>query len=155
MEGLPLTYNRDLQEDKEALFDGVDTTAVCLDIMNAVLDTLRVNTIRMGEAAQGGFSTATDLADYLVRKGLPFREAHAIVGSIVRLCLDRGCGLADLSLAEYQEACDRISAEVFDVISVAGSIAARDIPGGTAPAQVQAAVAMARARLEQDVARSP
>ncbi len=150
MEGLPLTYNRDLQEDKEALFDGVDTTAVCLDIMNAVLDTLRVNTIRMGEAAQGGFSTATDLADYLVRKGLPFREAHAIVGSIVRLCLDRGCGLADLSLAEYQEACDRISAEVFDVISVAGSIAARDIPGGTAPAQVKAAINHARARLERD-----
>ncbi|MCY4435883.1 MAG: argininosuccinate lyase [Chloroflexi bacterium] len=149
MEGLPLTYNRDLQEDKEALFDGVDTTVACLDIMNAVLGTLRVEAARMGEAAEGGFSTATDLADYLVRKGLPFREAHAVVGSIVRLCLERGCGLADLSLAEYQEVCNRISAEVFDVISVEGSIAARDIPGGTAPVQVIAAIEHARERLRE------
>ncbi|MYB76365.1 MAG: hypothetical protein F4X83_04565 [Chloroflexi bacterium] len=104
----------------------------------------------MAEAAQGGFTTATDLADYLVRKGLPFREAHAVVGSVVRVCLDRGCGLADLSLAEYQEVCDRIGADVFDAITVEGSLAARDIPGGTAPTQVRAAIAAARARLEQD-----
>ena len=150
MEGLPLTYNRDLQEDKEALFDGVDTTAACLDIMNAVLATLRINTARMAEAAQGGFSTATDLADYLVRKGLPFREAHAVVGRIVRLCLEHGCDLADLSLEEYQEVSDRIAADVFAAITVEGSLAARDIPGGTAPSRVKAAVESARARLEQD-----
>lgn len=150
MEGLPLTYNRDLQEDKEALFDGVDTTAACLDIMNAVLATLRINTARMAEAAQGGFSTATDLADYLVRKGLPFREAHAVVGRIVRLCLEHGCDLADLSLEEYQEVSDHIAADVFAAITVEGSLAARDIPGGTAPSRVKAAVESARARLEQD-----
>ena len=150
MEGLPLTYNRDMQEDKESLFDGADTTAACLGIMDAVMGSLRVNAARMAEAAQGGFTTATDLADYLVRKGLPFREAHAVVGSVVRVCLDRGCGLADLSLAEYQEVCDRIGADVFDAITVEGSLAARDIPGGTAPTQVRAAIAAARARLEQD-----
>ena len=150
LEGLPLTYNRDLQEDKEALFDGVDTTAACLDIMNAVMGSLRVNTARMAEAAAGGFSTATDLADYLVRKGLPFREAHAVVGNVVRVCLDRGCGLEDISLTEYQAVCDRIGADVFDAITVQGSLAARDISGGTAPAQVKAAIATARARLEQD-----
>lgn len=150
MEGLPLTYNRDMQEDKEALFDGVDTTAACLGIMHAVMQSLRVDVKRMAEAAQGGFATATDLADYLVRKGLPFREAHAVVGSVVRVCLDRGCGLADISLAEYQEVCDRVGADVFDAITVEGSLAARDIPGGTAPTQVRAAIATARARLEQD-----
>ena len=150
MEGLPLTYNRDLQEDKGALFDGVDTTTACLDIMDAVMGSLRVNTARMAEAAQGGFSTATDLADYLVSKGLPFREAHAVVGNIVRLCLERGCGLADLSLEEYQKASDCIAADVFAAITVEGSLAARDIPGGTAPVQVEAAIEDARVRLEQD-----
>ena len=155
MEGLPLTYNRDLQEDKEALFDGMDTTAACLDIMNAVIATLTVNSARMAEAAQGGFATATDLADYLVRKGLAFREAHAVVGRIVRECLDRGCGLTDLALADYQEACDRIDADVFDAISVSGALAARDIPGGTAPKQVDTAIAAARKRLEQDCATLP
>ncbi len=150
IEGLPLTYNRDLQEDKAALFDGMDTTAACLDIMNAVIGTLRVDAARMAEAAQGGFSTATDLADYLVRKGLPFREAHTVVGNIVRLCLERGCGLADLTLAEYQKVSDRIAADVFDAIAVEGSLAARDLPGGTAPAQVEAAIQTARVRLNQD-----
>lgn len=150
MEGLPLTYNRDMQEDKEALFDGVDTTAACLDIMDAVMGSLRVNSARMAEAAAGGFSTATDLADYLVRKGLPFREAHAVVGSVVRVCLDRGCGLEDISLSEYQEVSDRIGADVFDAITVQGSLAARDIPGGTAPSQVKAAIAAANASLRQD-----
>ena len=147
MEGLPLTYNRDLQEDKAALFDGVDTTAACLDIMHAVMGTLRVNTARMAEAAGGSFATATDLADYLVRKGLPFREAHSVVGGVVRLCLDKDCGLADLSLAEYQAACDRIGEDVFDAITVEGSLAARAIPGGTAPDQVESAIRAARARL--------
>lgn len=150
MEGLPLTYNRDLQEDKEALFDGVDTTTACLEIMNAVVGSLRVNTARMAEAAAGGFSTATDLADYLVRKGLPFREAHAVVGSVVRVCLDRGCGLGDITFAEYREVCDRIDTDVYDAIAVEGSLATRDIPGGTAPAQVKTAIAAANARLEQD-----
>ncbi len=150
MEGLPLTYNRDLQEDKEALFDGVDTTAACLDIMTGAMGTLGVNATRMAEAAGGSFATATDLADYLVRKGLPFREAHAVVGRIVRLCLDRGCGLSKLSLAEYREMCDRIGTDVFDVISVEGSLAARDMPGGTAPVRVRAAIDSARLRLQQD-----
>lgn len=150
MEGLPLTYNRDLQEDKEALFDGVDTTAACLDIMNGVLGTLRIIDARMADAAEGGFSTATDLADYLVRKGLPFREAHSVVGSIVRDCLERGCGLSDLPLAEYQKVSDRITADVFDAITVEGSLAARDTPGGTAPTQVKAAIDAARERLEED-----
>ena len=149
MEGLPLTYNRDLQEDKEALFDGVDTAAACLDIMTAVIESLHIEAARMSRAAQGGFSTATDLADYLVRKNVAFREAHAIVGSVVRVCLERNCGLADLSLAEYQELCDRIDEDVFAAIAVEGSLAARDIPGGTAPTRVKAAITAARSRLEQ------
>ncbi len=152
MEGLPLTYNRDLQEDKAALFDGVDTTAACLDIMNGVVGTLRVNAARMAEAAGGGFTTATDLADYLVRQGLPFREAHAVVGRIVRICLERNCGLADLALAEYQAVCDRIKEDVFDAITVEGSLAARDLSGGTAPDRVESALAAARRRLKQDSA---
>ena len=155
MEGLPLTYNRDLQEDKEALFDGVDTTTACLDIMTGAMGTISVNAARMAEAAGGSFATATDLADYLVRKGLPFREAHATVGRIVRLCLDRGCGLSDLSLVEYREMCDRIGTDVFDAIAVEGSLAARDIPGGTAPVQVRAAIDSAWLRLRQDRTRLP
>ncbi len=150
VEGLPLTYNRDLQEDKEALFDGVDTTAACLEIMDAVMGSLRVNTARLAEAAAGGFSTATDLADYLVKKGLPFREAHTVVGNIVRRCLDRGCGLGELTLEEYQEFSKHISTDVFEVNTVSGSLAARDIPGGTAPSRVKAAIETARARLGQD-----
>lgn len=147
MEGLPLTYNRDLQEDKAALFDGVDTTAACLDIMNAVVGTLHVNTARMTAAAGGGFTTATDLADYLVRKGLPFREAHSVVGGVVRLCLDKDCGLADLTLEDYQAFCDRIGEDVFDAITIEGSLRRRAVPGGTAPAQVESAIRTARARL--------
>jgi argininosuccinate lyase len=151
MEGLPLSYNRDLQEDKESLFDGVDTTLACLDIMHAVMGTLRVNPERMAAAAQGGFSTATDLADYLVRKGMPFREAHAVVGRIVRLCIESDRGLSDLSITEYRETCDLIDRDVFAAISVEGSLAARDIAGGTAPVRVEAAIQGAQARLQQDL----
>ncbi len=147
MKGQPLAYNRDNQEDKEPLFDTIDTTGDCLEVYAAMLPTLRVDRERMREAAARGFSTATDLADYLVRRAVPFRDAHAIVGATVRRAIERGCDLAELPLAELREFSDAISDDVFEVLTLEGSVNARAHPGGTAPARVREAIAAARALL--------
>ena len=147
MKGQPLAYNKDNQEDKEPLFDTVDTLKDCLRAMGDIIGAMRPNIGRMREAAELGFATATDLADYLVKKGLPFRDAHDAVGRAVRYAQEKGSGLSDLSLDELRGFSPEIDEDVAEVLSLEGSLAARDHPGGTAPKQVAAAARKARERL--------
>jgi argininosuccinate lyase len=139
MKGQPLAYNKDNQEDKEPLFDSVDTLKGSLKIFADMIPAISCRRDRMRDAALQGFATATDLADYLVRQGIAFRDAHEIVGKAVALCVERGCDLAELQLSELQALSDRIGEDVFDVLTLEGSVDARDHIGGTAPAQVRAA----------------
>jgi len=147
MKGQPLAYNKDNQEDKEPLFDTVDTLKGCLKVYADMMQHVKVNKEVMREAAIRGFSTATDLADYLVRAGVPFRDAHDVVGKAVRLGVDTQRDLAELSLKELQQFSSDIKADVFLVLTLEGSVAARDHLGGTAPNQVRAAIKRARARI--------
>ncbi|MDX1434064.1 MAG: argininosuccinate lyase [Gammaproteobacteria bacterium] len=149
MKGQPLAYNRDNQEDKEPLFDTVDTVRECLRVFAAMLPTMTVKRERLRAAAESGYSTATDLADYLVRKGVAFRDAHEIVGRAVRMCIDGGRKLGDLGLDELKALHDGIEDDVYAVLTVEGSVAARDHRGGTAPVQVRAAIARAREKLRE------
>jgi len=147
MKSQPLAYNKDNQEDKEPLFDTIDTLMGSLRAFADMVPNIEPNRERMRAAAKQGFSTATDLADYLVRKGVPFRDAHEIVGKVVRLGVDSGRDLSEITLEELQQFSKAIEADVFEVLTLEGSIAARDIEGGTAPAQVRRQIAEARARL--------
>jgi argininosuccinate lyase len=144
MKGQPLAYNKDNQEDKEPLFDTADTLIDTLRIFADMATGIQVKATAMAAALRQGYATATDLADYLVKKGLPFRDAHEAVALAVRAAELKGCDLADLSLAELQGFSPLVGDDVFDVLSVAGSLAARDHIGGTAPNQVMAAIARLR-----------
>ena len=147
MKGQPLAYNRDNQEDKEPLFDTVDTVTDCLRIFAGMLGTLDCRRERMREAARLGYTTATDLADYLVRKAVPFRDAHEAVGRAVRSAVETGRDLSEMTLDELRAFSPVIEPDVFEVLTLEGSVAARNHVGGTAPAQVRAATARAKARL--------
>ena len=147
LKGLPLTYNRDLQEDKEALFDTVDTLLPTLRVFAGMVEGLRFDVDRMRAAAEGGYSLATDLADYLVRKGVPFRRAHGAVADLVRYAQAQGKGLREMDLREYQQFSPLFEADVLD-LTVEQALAARDVPGGTAPDRVRAALQEARRLLE-------
>ena len=147
MKGLPLTYNRDLQEDKEPVFDTVDTVSASLSIMAELLENLSFNTAGMLEATQTGCITATDLADYLVLKNVPFREAHGIVGRAVAYCLEKGCELPDLTLEELAGFSKAIVKDVYEVLSVEGSVNSRISTGGTALQRVEEAVVAAEKNL--------
>ncbi len=148
VKGLPLAYNKDLQEDKEALFDTVDTLTACLSIFAPLIATLKVNRDRMRQAVSGDFSTATDLADYLARRGLPFREAHAVVGRLVQLCLDQGKSLEDLSLKELQQASTLFEPDALAALTPEAAVAARTSSGGTALEQVKLQLARAKALVQ-------
>jgi argininosuccinate lyase len=147
MKGQPLAYNKDNQEDKEPLFDTVDTLRDTLRIFADLMAGLTVRPEAMEQAARRGYATATDLADYLVKKGLPFRDAHETVAHAVKTAIGRGVDLAALTLDELRAFHPAIDADVFDVLSLRGSMAARAVLGGTAPAQVRAQVARHRQRL--------
>ena len=149
MKGQPLAYNKDNQEDKEPLFDSIDTVQGSLRAFADMLPALQVKRAALREAAGRGFSTATDLADYLVRKGLAFRDAHEIVGRAVRYGVDTNRDLAVMSLEELRGFSTAIETDVFAVLTLEGSVAARNHFGGTAPEQVRAAAARARVRLAQ------
>jgi argininosuccinate lyase len=147
MKGLPLAYGKDMQEDKEPSFEVADTLELCLAATTGMVLDLTADTTAMRAAAERGFSTATDLADWLVRVlGLPFREAHHVTGSLVKRAEERGVQLAQLTLADMQAIEKRITAAVFDVLDVASSVKSRTSFGGTAPANVERAVAAARER---------
>ncbi len=137
MKGLPLAYNRDLQEDKEPLFDAADTVSMTITVMAEMLKGVTVHEKVMRQAAEDGFITATDLADYLVRKNIPFRRAHEVVGRAVLRATELGCGLGDLSLIEYRKLSPQISEDVYDAISVKSSVTRRTSYGGTAPVNLK------------------
>ncbi len=147
MKGQPLAYNKDNQEDKEPLFDTADTVLETLRIFADMSGGIAVRADRMRQAAAEGFSTATDLADYLVRKGLPFRDAHEAVARAVRAASDRGVDLSELSLDELRAFSPLVGADVFEALTLEGSVNARNHPGGTAPGQVRQAIAAHRQRL--------
>ena len=147
MKSQPLAYNKDNQEDKEPLFDTVDTIKGCLKAYADMIPAIRSKADSMRVAAKRGFSTATDLADYLVKKGVPFRDAHEIVGKSVAFGVAEGRDLSDMTLEELQQFSDHIGPDVFDVLTLEGSVQARDHLGGTAPDQVRAAVGRARNQL--------
>jgi len=147
MKSQPLAYNKDNQEDKEPLFDAADTVRDCLRAFADMVPAIEARPNVMREAARRGFSTATDLADYLVRKGIPFRDAHEIVGHAVGYGLRQDKDLSEMDLEELQQFSPEIQSDVFSVLTLEGSVAARDHIGGTAPQQVAAAIERARARL--------
>ncbi len=147
MKGQPLAYNKDNQEDKEPLLDTVDTLMMSLAVFAGMVGGITVNADRMRAAAREGYATATDLADYLVKKGMPFREAHEAVAQAVRFAETRGCDLAELSLDDLRQFSKLITADAFDSLSLEGSMKARSHIGGTAPARVKAAITKARKSL--------
>lgn len=148
MKGQPLAYNKDNQEDKEPLFDTVDTLLVTLEIYADMMRGITVNKDNMRQAASEGFATATDLADYLVKKGMPFRDAHEVVALAVRYAVDKKVDLSDLPLATLQQFSSSISDDVYAVLTLEGSLNSRNHIGGTAPVQVKAAIARMRAALK-------
>jgi argininosuccinate lyase len=136
MKGLPLAYNRDMQEDKEPLFDAADTVSLSLAVFTEMLKSVSIHKEEMRRAAEDGFITATDLADYLVRKGMPFRQAHEIVGRAVLRAMELGCGLGNMPVAEYKKLSPLIRENVYEALSVEASVGRRTSYGGTAPAKV-------------------
>jgi argininosuccinate lyase len=149
MKGQPLAYNRDNQEDKEPLFDTVDTLRDTLRIFADMVGGVEAKPAAMREALGQGHATATDLADYLVKRGMPFRDAHAVVAQAVRFAETQGRDLAALTLAELQKFSTNIGEDVFGILSIEGSLASRAHIGGTAPDTVRAAVTQARLELAQ------
>ncbi|MCG9968633.1 argininosuccinate lyase [Pelotomaculum terephthalicicum JT] len=147
LKGLPLAYNKDMQEDKEALFDAVDTVKKCLLVFGRMLNTMRVKRDNMAAAARGGFTCATDLADYLVRKGVPFREAHAAVGKAVFYCLGKEQTLEQLSLEEYKKFSPLVEEDVYEAINITCCVEARQLPGGPAAEAVLESIEKIRQRL--------
>jgi argininosuccinate lyase len=147
LKGLPLAYNRDLQEDKEPVFDSVDSLEITLPAMAGMLATLRFRTERLVGLASDGFTLATDIAEWLVRRGVPFRFAHEIAGACVRLCEARGIDLSELSDADLAAISPELTPEVRDVLSVAGSITSRSARGGTAPDRVRQQLSLVAAQV--------
>jgi argininosuccinate lyase len=148
MKGLPLAYNRDMQEDKEGFFDTVDTLLSTLEVFTGMVATLKVNAEKAAEAVKRSYILATDIADYLVKKGEAFRTAHGIVGKLVSYAIEKGKTFDELSLEEYKKFTPRFDKDVYN-ITVESSVAARDVIGGTSPKQVEKALAAARRAVEK------
>jgi argininosuccinate lyase len=148
LKALPLTYNKDLQEDKEGLFEAVDTLTMSLDVTREMLATATFDAARMAEASRGGFSTATEVADYLVRKGLSFREAHGVVGQIVKHCETEGIGFEEIAPTEWRSFSTEFGDDIVQYITPTGAMAAKKSPGGTAPERVREQIERARGMVE-------
>jgi len=140
MKGLPLAYNKDMQEDKEAVFDSVDTVKACLPVFTRMIDTMTVRKEKMLEAVRSGFTNATDLADYLVKKGVPFRDSHFIVGRLVAYCIEKGKNLEDLTMHELKEFSDKFNEDVYNAILPETCVNERKLPGGPAFESVSASI---------------
>lgn len=148
MKGLPLSYNKDLQEDKESLFDTIDTVRDCLSVMTTVLRNLKVHRDRMMSAAGRDYLNATELADYLVRKGVAFRQAHKLVGRVVRLALEQNKQLEEITIEEYKQVSPLFDEDLYQVLSLHAALAGKSVPGGTAPERVAEALEEVQRRLE-------
>ncbi|MCD8048473.1 MAG: argininosuccinate lyase [Clostridia bacterium] len=149
MKGIPLAYNKDMQEDKESLFDAVDTVKLCVPVFNGMIKTMKVNKDVMLQGAKGGFANATDVADYLVKKGVPFREAHAIVGHMVLLAEKKGAALDELSLDEMKECSEFIEDDIYDAISMTACVEGRKLTGGPAESAVLKSLAVAEEKINK------
>ncbi len=149
LKGLPLAYNKDMQEDKESLFDAIDTVKMCLPVFTAMLATMTVKKESMENAAKGGFTNATDAADWLVKQGVPFRDAHGIIGRLVLYCIAHNTNLDDLSLEEYQAISPVFNESIYDAISVKKCVEARNVFGGPSPSMTKAAIAANKDFLKQ------
>ena len=149
LKGLPLAYNKDMQEDKEALFDACDTVKLCLMTFEPMLATMRVLPDNMRNAAARGFINATDCADYLVKKGLPFRDAYKITGTLVHTCIEKGLTLETLPIEEYKALCETFDTDVYDAISLDTCVMQRKAAGGPAPESVKAQIEYVRAKLAE------
>jgi len=153
MKGLPLAYNKDMQEDKESLFDTVETWKKCLIVLAPMLSTMKINKTAMLSASKGGFTNATDLADYLVRKDIPFRDAHAIVGNLVAYCLTKQVSLEELSLEEFKNFSDKIEDDIYDSISVYNCMARRNTIGGPSVDQVSSTIKEGK-KFQEDIKKN-
>lgn len=149
MKALPLAYNKDMQEDKEPVFDAIDTVKKCLPVFDAMLNTMRLNPQNMREAAGRGFINATDCADYLVKKGMPFRDAYTIVGRLVNHCIEAGKTLETLEIEEYRSLSPVFEPDVYDAISLDACVAARGVAGGPSKESVKAQISYIREFLEE------
>jgi len=149
MKGLSLAYNKDMQEDKEAIFDAIDTTKLCLTTFIPMIDTMKVIPENMRAAAAKGFINATDCADYLVKKGLPFRDAYKITGTLVHTCIEKGLTLETLPIDEYKALCETFDTDVYEAISLDTCVMQRKAAGGPAPECVEAQIEYSRKTLEQ------
>jgi argininosuccinate lyase len=148
LKGLPLTYNKDLQEDKEALFDTVDTLSASLEVTREMMSGATFDRERMAEALEVGFLTATEVADYLVRRGIPFREAHGIAGQVVKYCEEQGIVFGKMSLEEWRSFSTEFGEDITECISAAGAVKAKRSPGGTAPDRVKEQIEHGKKLLE-------
>lgn len=149
MKGLPLAYNKDMQEDKEAIFDAVDTVKMCLPVFTKMISTMKINKENMLKAAKGGFANATDAADYLVGKGIPFRTAHEIIGKMVTYCIENSKVLDELSMDEFKYFSDKIENDIYNKISLEACVNERSLPGGPARCAVLDAISKGESFLEK------
>lgn len=149
MKGIPLAYNKDMQEDKESLFDAIDTVKLCVPVFTKMIATMKINKDIMYKGANGGFTNATDVADYLVKKGVPFREAHSIVGNMVLTAEKKGIGIDELTLDELKECSNLIENDIYNAISMETCVGERTLIGGPAPSAVEKAIAAAEDTLEK------
>ena len=133
-------HNKDMQEDKEQVFDAVDTVLMTLPVFTKMLATMKIKKEKMKKEASGGFTNATDAADYLVKKGLPFRDAHRVIGEMVTYCIKAGKGIEELTLQEFKEFCDLFGEDIYSVVSLESCIDQRDVAGGTSTNQVKKAI---------------
>jgi argininosuccinate lyase len=144
MKSLPLAYNKDMQEDKESLFDAIDTVKMCLPVFSNMLATMKLRKSNMYKAAQGGFTNATDIADYLVKKGIPFRSAHEIIGKMVLYCIDKNKAIDEMSIEEFKNFSDKIEEDVYSEISLEKCVSGRKLTGGPARETEEKAIANAK-----------
>ena len=147
MKGIPLAYNKDMQEDKEPIFDSVDTVKLCIDVFTKMISTMKLNKEQMYKGSKGGFTNATDLADYLVKKGMPFREAHSVVGQAVFYCVEKDCAIDDLDMKVFKSFSELIEDDVYDAISMETCVNDRKVPGGPAKETVLKSIAKAEIEL--------
>ena len=150
MKGIPLAYNKDMQEDKEMVFDAIDTTKGCLALFTGMISTMRFRKDVMRRSAMNGFTNATDAADYLVKKGVPFRDAHGIIGELVLLCLDRGIALDDLPLADYQKICPVFSEDIYEAIRLETCVEKRVTLGAPGPEAMKPVIEIYKKMLEEN-----
>ena len=149
MKGIPLAYNKDMQEDKEPIFDAVDTVKLCVPVFCDMIATMKINKNKMSQGAKGGFTNATDLADYLVKKGMPFREAHGVSGRLVFYCIEKDKNLEDMTIEEMKEFSDIIEKDIYDAISMEACVNGRKIIGGPASETVKKAIKIAEKYIEK------